>query len=179
MPQDYRGKARIIIPTNRTSVDPGEVINLKVIILDKAQRKEANLFWRVLGSGPFQKLALTHIARGVYRVRLPAIGDSDIEYYVKVISSRADTLYYPATAPELNQTIVSASLVIPTNSLAIKRGRQSQVHEIIPIITHSQFSISLNISKTSEVKLVILSPDGKINWSKDLGIVFGDLFPLA
>ena len=55
----------------------------------------------------FQKIALTHISRGVYEVTIPAgaIAGADFEYYISTGTGTEKTVY-PATAPELNRTVV-------------------------------------------------------------------------
>ena len=66
----------------------------------------AELSVRPLGSGAFVSNPLTHVARGVYRVTLPAPSiESDFEYYAQ--AKRGDSsLVFPPTAPALNQTVV-------------------------------------------------------------------------
>jgi len=61
-----------------------------------------------MGKGKFNKISLTHIARGVYSVTIPAkrIGQADIEYHIKVSSVGGQEIYFPAAAPHINQTVV-------------------------------------------------------------------------
>ncbi|NTV80577.1 MAG: hypothetical protein HGA24_04045, partial [Candidatus Aminicenantes bacterium] len=54
-------------------------------------------------------LALEPVARGVHRLSLPAPA-SDIEYYLEVEVDGA-VVRYPATAPELNQTVIVLPVV--------------------------------------------------------------------
>ena len=49
--------------------------------------------------------SLSNIARGVFQVTLPSIQD-DFEYYIQAESSAGKPLVFPATAPQINQTIV-------------------------------------------------------------------------
>ncbi|HDY88002.1 MAG TPA: hypothetical protein ENH82_07815 [bacterium] len=104
----YSGEARVIVPTLRSSVIEGEVLNLKVIILDKKPPGQAELFWRQMGSGEFTGVSLEHVNRGVYSVQFPSEGvkNETIEYYVRVVTNEGNEIYFPATAPELNQTVV-------------------------------------------------------------------------
>lgn len=102
---DYSGPARIIVPTVRTQVDPGEELKLSVIILDNRPARSAAIFWRALGRGEFQKSDLQHIGRGSYSARLPA-GTEAFEYYVAATSDAGKKLVWPATAPAQNQTVV-------------------------------------------------------------------------
>jgi hypothetical protein len=103
--REYAGPARIIAPTVRTAVARGETLSLKVIILDSAPPRDAEVRCRPLGSGKYIAVPLHHIARGVYSVTLPNTPD-DFEYYVRVMTASGKELLYPATAPEMNQTVV-------------------------------------------------------------------------
>jgi hypothetical protein len=61
-----------------------------------------------MGTGNYTMIALTHIARGVYSVTIPArqIKITDLEYHIKVTVGDGRSLYFPATAPHINQTVV-------------------------------------------------------------------------
>jgi len=102
--KDYDGKARIIVPTVRGQVKPGESLRLRVIVLDKAAPSDAALYWRPLGGGTYQRTPLTHLGRAVYEVKLPPAKGS-FEYYISTRTPGAD-LVWPATAPRMNQTVV-------------------------------------------------------------------------
>jgi hypothetical protein len=104
--QEYRGPARIIVPTIRTSLAANEPQTLKVVILSERPPRDAVLCWRTLGQRRFASIPLKHQVRGVYSVDLPAKAKDDFEYYLKVQPDRGQPLYFPATAPKLNQTIV-------------------------------------------------------------------------
>jgi hypothetical protein len=105
----YKGTTRIIVPTVRNNYTIGEDINLKVIILSEKPIKESGLYFRELGKGSFTKVPLVHINRGVYTVKLTKemLKDKDLEYYIKVIDAEGKDIYFPASAPKLNQTIVA------------------------------------------------------------------------
>ena len=105
--RQYRGPARIIVPTLRTCVAPGEAMTLKVIILAEAPAHQALLCWREMGEGRFRKTPLRHLARGVYMVEMPPARE-DFEYYVEVEPAQGPTLHFPATAPQQGQTVVVA-----------------------------------------------------------------------
>ena len=119
--RDYQGPTRIIVPSLRTSLEAGEDLNLKVMILGAKNLATATLHWRSLGQTAYRPVPLSHVARSVYRVKIPAqeIQDRDFEYYLQVdtvrphagtvpASSRhvVNTTVYPASAPQLNQTVV-------------------------------------------------------------------------
>ena len=109
---EYHGPSRLIVLNKRTSLARGERLALKVIILSEKPPRDAALFWRKLGDRRFAKLSLRHVARGVYSVALPAGAEDDFEYYVQVQPDSGHPLRYPATAPNLNQTVIVAP--IPT-----------------------------------------------------------------
>jgi len=105
---EYAGRPRLVVPTVRTSVVSGETLTLRVICLGATPPKDAALFWRELGRGEFTKVPLSHVARAVYSVRFPAEGarPDDLEYYVRVLTADDKELFFPATAPSMNQTLV-------------------------------------------------------------------------
>ncbi len=104
----YDGPPRIIVPTVRGSLNTGEDLRLKVIILTQKQPKDAFLYWQPLGTDNYTMVALKHIARGVYSVKIPAleINETDLEYHIKVSAGDGHSIYFPATAPQINQTVV-------------------------------------------------------------------------
>ena len=104
--RSYHGPTRVIVPTTRTSLAADEALKLKVIVLAQAPPRAANLFWRKLGERRFAKIALTPVARGVYSVQLPPGGKDDFEYYVQIETEGSEPVYFPATAPKCNQTVV-------------------------------------------------------------------------
>ncbi len=107
--KDYQGEPRLIVPTVRTLLNEGESLTLKVIILDNHPAKSAVFRWRPLGAGAYREIRLKHVARAVYSASLPAVAE-DIEYYLKAETSQGKELIWPATAPEMNQTVVVQSL---------------------------------------------------------------------
>ena len=106
LPRDYDGPLRVIVPTVRGILSPGESLSLKVIILAKDRPAEAALYWRELGRGEYAALPLQNVARGVFKVVCPET-DKDLEYYVRV-KTETEEIYFPATAPSINQTAVRA-----------------------------------------------------------------------
>jgi hypothetical protein len=105
--QAYIGPARLIVPTVRTQIAHGEALTVKALLLSAKLPTEVALHWRRLGEAKFTKVPLKyvplkHMVRGVYSVTLPAKAvQADLEYYVE-----AGQLRWPATAPELCQTVV-------------------------------------------------------------------------
>ena len=104
LPRAYDGPLRVIVPAVRTSLEAGEALALNVLVLAKGEPVAASLKWREMGRGGFRSVPLEHKARGVYAATLsPAAGA--IEYYVEV-EAGGETARFPATAPELNQTVI-------------------------------------------------------------------------
>ena len=104
-PRIYQGKPRLIVPTVRSQVVAGEVLVLKAIALDNQPMKSFSLYRRPLGSGGFEKIDLEHLSRGVYTVTLAPAAE-DFEYYLKAETAAGAELVWPATAPQINQTVV-------------------------------------------------------------------------
>jgi hypothetical protein len=100
--KDYRGAPRLVVLTARTTANKGESLKLKIVALDKQPVKSVAVHVRPLGRGDWQTIPATHIARAVFEAKLPVARD-DFEYYV----TAGENLVWPATAPQLNQTVVS------------------------------------------------------------------------
>lgn len=103
---DYRGKPRLIIPTARTDAAVGESMEIKALVLSKDVPDRVVLHWRALGADEFIDVNFDHVARGVFRANLPAMKNDDFEYYVTAGFENASTLIWPATAPQLCQTVI-------------------------------------------------------------------------
>jgi len=101
----YAGPARLIVPTVLTQREQGEPLRLKVIALDSATPQSVVCHWRRLGKGAFECVTAKPLGRAVFTMTIPA--DSDIEYYFKIQTASGQTLVWPATAPGMNQTVVS------------------------------------------------------------------------
>ena len=102
----YAGPLRVIVPTVRGSVDAGEALRLKVILPAQSEVADAALFWRPLGRGAFTRVALRHLARGVYGATLPPAAGTALEYYIQASTRAGERACFPPTAPALCQTVV-------------------------------------------------------------------------
>jgi len=107
LPGTYSGPVRLIVPTVRTCIAAGEGLNVKVIVLAEGQPDEVLFCWRPMGAGRFTEVPLTPMARATYFAALDA-GDSDVEYYIQVVPGQGEAVRWPATAPDVNQTVVIA-----------------------------------------------------------------------
>ncbi len=106
IPTQYQGKPRLIVPTVRSLLEKGAALKLKVIVLDNQRPQEAAIYWKPLGAKKdYRKAPLQHVGRAVYTVSLPAI-DGDIEYNIRATTADGTKLTWPATAPNVNQTVV-------------------------------------------------------------------------
>jgi len=59
-----------------------------------------------LGKRRFAEFPLQHLSRGVYTVELPPTSSDAFEYYVRVQPNAGKPVFFPATAPNLNRTVV-------------------------------------------------------------------------
>jgi hypothetical protein len=104
----YLGPPRIIVPTVRTAIVSGESLRLTVVLAG-IEPREAALHWRPLGGGEFRQSPLVHVARSVYAVALAGEAvRTDFEYFIRVVDAGGQARHWPATAPQLNQTVVVA-----------------------------------------------------------------------
>ncbi len=101
----YAGPAKFIVPTVRSCVQQGESLKLTIIALDQEPVRQITVRFRPLGSGGWTTNAVTHFARAVHTVTLPAVPD-DFEYYITGETAAGEKLFWPATAPAMNQTVV-------------------------------------------------------------------------
>lgn len=102
--REYAGPPRVIVPAVRTSLEAGEALSLKVLVLAKGRPESVAFCWREMGKGAFRTVPLENVARGVYRLILP-VPETGIEYYIEARAD-AQAVFFPATAPALNQTVI-------------------------------------------------------------------------
>lgn len=108
LPRQYGGEPRLVVLTRRTSLEPGEALQVKAVMLDRAPALAATLYWRPLGEGKFQAIPMTGAGRNALAARLDAtqIAASGIEYYIEAQAADQTRVRWPATAPALNQTVI-------------------------------------------------------------------------
>jgi hypothetical protein len=103
--REFSGRPRLVVPVVRTAANRGETLKLKMMVLDREPQAPV-LYWRPMGKGRFKAVQAKHLARAVYEVAFPAGGlTEDVEYFVEGKSSTGK-LRFPATAPQLNQTVI-------------------------------------------------------------------------
>lgn len=111
LPDTYAGEMRVIVPAIRTSRHPGAPLNLEVLTLSPEPVAKVLLHWRVMGEGDYKVESFNLAGRGVYHGRFDSFpAKDDIEYYIEVIPANGLSTYWPATAPDINQTVVVHSM---------------------------------------------------------------------
>ena len=103
--QEYTGPPQLILPTIRSLVAPGEALGLKIIALDRQPVNSVTVHVRPLGRGNWRDIPAKHVGRSVYAVTLPPAKE-DFEYRVTAKTGSGKPLIWPATVPEINQTVV-------------------------------------------------------------------------
>ncbi len=108
LPGHYSGAPRLVVTTQRASVEEDEALPLTAALLDTAPPRKATVFWRPLGMGEFQELPMRIAARNTCRATLTRenLDGRDIEYYIEAETADGETLRWPASAPETNQSVV-------------------------------------------------------------------------
>jgi hypothetical protein len=104
--KEYPGSKRIIVPTVRSVLKKGENLQIE-LILPGINPKEAIVFWGPMGTKKHNVLNMEHVNRSVYSAIITSelIGD-DLEYYIRITTEDSGVYFFPATAPELNQTVI-------------------------------------------------------------------------
>jgi hypothetical protein len=112
LPDSYDGPVRVIVPAIRTLREPGERLRIKVIVLATESVAGVKARWGVMGHDLAWTSEANHVSRGVYEVAAPedAPRGADLEYRIEVKTADGGVRYWPAVAPERNQTVVTAPL---------------------------------------------------------------------
>ena len=101
----YGGPERLVVPTDRTALEPGEPLRLDAIVLGNASAKSVRLAWRPMGAGAWATVPFAPAGRGVWRVSVPSPG-SDFEYAVEAVSPADTSLRVPAAGRDAPRTVV-------------------------------------------------------------------------
>jgi hypothetical protein len=100
------GPARLAVPTVRSEAQPGEILKLTVLAIGQAPAREVTLHWRTWGRGSFHSILARRIGRAVHEADLPPASE-EIEYYFSARAADGSELRWPASAPELCQTVIT------------------------------------------------------------------------
>jgi hypothetical protein len=103
--KEYRGPARLAVPTVRSQARTGESLSIRVFAIDREPVKAVVLYWRSMGRGGFVAVPATHVGRAVYQASLPH-ASSGMEYYLQAETASGRRLTWPVTAPDLCQTVI-------------------------------------------------------------------------
>ncbi|MEW6238884.1 MAG: malectin domain-containing carbohydrate-binding protein [Candidatus Omnitrophota bacterium] len=106
--KELTAPAGLAVPTVRGCLSHGEPLSVKALVWGVDSPCEAAVHWRPIGEGEWRTTPLEPIGRGVYKAEIPTdkLGSKDLEYYVRVSPKEGKPLLFPATAPELNQTVI-------------------------------------------------------------------------
>lgn len=102
----FLGQPRLFVPTVRTDVRSGEVLDITAIVLDGEPAPEVTLHVRTLGAPRSQTTPMQHIARGVWVGTLPPAGQATLEYWLTATTADGELLAWPPGAPDRTQTVV-------------------------------------------------------------------------
>jgi len=83
----------------------GEPLRLRILALDRQPMERVVVHIRPLGKREWREIPAAHLGRAVFRAELPA-AEEDFEYWVSTVNAEGLSLVWPATAPEINQTVV-------------------------------------------------------------------------
>jgi hypothetical protein len=103
--QTYAGPAKLAVLTVRGSVAKGEILKLPIIALDGKPVKSVVAKVRPLGKGDWQTVEAKLVGRAVWNATLPA-ATADFEYQIEAKTADGKKLVWPATAPQMNQTVI-------------------------------------------------------------------------
>lgn len=100
---------RLVVPVVRSSLLAGEPLRVTAMVIG-GQPEQVVLAWRGLGTGEYTRVPLAHVSRGVYAAAIPPEKIAgDLEYCVEARLAGGPKLVFPASSPEINQTVVVMS----------------------------------------------------------------------
>lgn len=104
----YDGAPRLVVLTKRTALDPGETFLAKALLLDNTPALDGALHWRPLGQSEFKAEPIVRAGRNAFAARIAAdqVPADGFEYYLEATTAGGQTVRWPVTAPDLNQTVI-------------------------------------------------------------------------
>ena len=106
LPETYEGPPRIIVPALRGCLMENETSRLRVLILSREPARQAALHWPKTGSRSLPRnSAYPSGPGGLFRAVSARRRRHGILHHRR--TARGSRVYYPATAPAINQTIVT------------------------------------------------------------------------
>jgi hypothetical protein len=103
--KDYRGTPHLVAMNPRTTLSAGESQTLKVVAMASSPTSSVRILMRPLGGKEWRTVPATHVARAVWKASLPP-AEADFEYFLEAQTADGKNLRWPASAPEMNQTVV-------------------------------------------------------------------------
>jgi hypothetical protein len=103
--KDYRGEPRLVVMNPRSSSAKGESLILNIIVLDRQPVKFVTVQHRRMGHNIWKTIEAQHVARAVWKATLPPAYD-DYEYRVIAKTMKGAKLFWPATVPDINHTVI-------------------------------------------------------------------------
>lgn len=100
---DYVGAPRVVVTPARTQAYADESLTLVARVVGPVSALTVHL--RPLGGDSYESLAMSLRGRGVYELELPPRSE-DFEYYVEAATQEGPSVVFPASAPEINHTVV-------------------------------------------------------------------------
>jgi hypothetical protein len=99
---------RIIVPTIRTAISPGEDLAVPIVLLDDQPPHEVLIHYRPLGHDRYATRPVDHVARNTYQITIPAkeIPPRGLEYNLEATTAEGEAIHWPATAGMINQTVL-------------------------------------------------------------------------
>ena len=104
--KEYKGKTRVIVPTNESILSKGKDFYLRVRVLSSENSISGYLMWKNMGTVDYRKVELKKMDRNVFEVSISSseITD-DFEYYIEVTAGK-ELVKFPITTPGINRTVV-------------------------------------------------------------------------
>lgn len=110
LPITYSGSTHMFVNKVRTTLQIGENINLKIRTISSDNEKpiKAVIKWKSMGKKRFNTQDIKHLARGVYEANInhKHITEEGLEYYILVKFGNGEIKRFPASAPNINQTVI-------------------------------------------------------------------------
>ena len=106
LPRVYAGAPRIIVAAKPATVEKGAPVTVRAAVLDSAAPDIIRLRWRPLGEGDFFVAPMENTERQTYTGSFDPGNAFAVEYFIEAKTGGGEVVRWPATAPELNHSVV-------------------------------------------------------------------------